>query len=201
MGFMTFLAGATLTAAQVNDYLMEQAFIGCTSGTRPSSPQEGMIIFETDTDRVYIYSGSTWVQLGGIGAWTAYTPTVGGWSIGNGTLDCAYQKIGRMVTARVSLVAGSTTTYGAALTFTAPVTAVTGAEQWGMGSLFDGSSVTAPCAVRLASAGTSFQVYSLTVPSTPSFVRNDNTAVATTSPWTWGTSDAVRFTMTYESAS
>jgi hypothetical protein len=64
VGFKTWSSGDVLTAADVNDYLMEQAVIACTSGTRPGSPNEGMTIFETDTDRLLIYSGSAWVRLG-----------------------------------------------------------------------------------------------------------------------------------------
>jgi hypothetical protein len=33
----------------------------CTSSTRPTAPYEGQMIFETDTDRMYIWNGSTWV--------------------------------------------------------------------------------------------------------------------------------------------
>lgn len=33
----------------------------CTSSTRPASPYEGQAIFETDTDRMLIWNGSTWV--------------------------------------------------------------------------------------------------------------------------------------------
>lgn len=66
MGFKTWASGDVLTAADTNDYLMEQAVIACTSGTRPGSPNEGMTIFETDTDRLLIYSGSAWVRMGAI---------------------------------------------------------------------------------------------------------------------------------------
>ena len=33
----------------------------CTSGTRPTAPYEGQMIFETDTDRMYVWNGSAWV--------------------------------------------------------------------------------------------------------------------------------------------
>ena len=33
----------------------------CTSSTRPASPFEGQAIFETDTDRMLIWNGTTWV--------------------------------------------------------------------------------------------------------------------------------------------
>lgn len=59
MAFKTFVAGATLTAAEVNTYLAKQAVIVCTSSTRPSSPPEGMTIYETDTDKMLIYTTAT----------------------------------------------------------------------------------------------------------------------------------------------
>lgn len=64
MAFKTFTAGSVLTAADVNDYLMKQTVIVCTSGTRPGSPNEGMTIFETDTDRLQVYDGSAWSEIG-----------------------------------------------------------------------------------------------------------------------------------------
>ena len=63
MAFKTFADAATLPAADLNTYLMKQAVIVCTSGTRPSSPVEGMTIYETDTDSLKIYTTATttWV--------------------------------------------------------------------------------------------------------------------------------------------
>ena len=37
----------------------------CTSSTRPASPYEGQMIYETDTDLTYIYGGSAWQQVSG----------------------------------------------------------------------------------------------------------------------------------------
>jgi hypothetical protein len=58
--------GSTLTAAHMLSNIYNQVIAQVTSGTRPSSPAEGQAIYETDTDRVYIYSGSAWVQFGAI---------------------------------------------------------------------------------------------------------------------------------------
>ena len=33
----------------------------CTSSTRPASPYEGQVIYETDTDRVLVWNASAWV--------------------------------------------------------------------------------------------------------------------------------------------
>lgn len=35
----------------------------CTSTTRPTTPYEGQSIYETDTDRIYIWKGSSWVEV------------------------------------------------------------------------------------------------------------------------------------------
>lgn len=34
----------------------------CTSTTRPSGPYNGQLIYETDTKKVYIYNGTSWVE-------------------------------------------------------------------------------------------------------------------------------------------
>jgi len=56
VGFEDFVDGNALSASQL-DNLMTQGTIKCTSGTRPSAPSEGTFIYETDTDRVYVYNG------------------------------------------------------------------------------------------------------------------------------------------------
>ena len=35
----------------------------CTSSTRPTAPYEGQMIYETDTDNMYVWSGTAWVLL------------------------------------------------------------------------------------------------------------------------------------------
>lgn len=35
----------------------------CTSATRPASPFDGQVIYETDTDKTLVYNGSGWVFL------------------------------------------------------------------------------------------------------------------------------------------
>lgn len=57
----TWTAGEVLTAANLNDYLMNQAVIVCASSAdRPSSPIEGMLIYESDVNRFMYYTGSSW---------------------------------------------------------------------------------------------------------------------------------------------
>ena len=35
----------------------------CTSTTRPASPFDGQVIYETDTDRAMVWNGTSWVVL------------------------------------------------------------------------------------------------------------------------------------------
>ena len=35
----------------------------CTSSTRPASPYDGQVIYETDTDKTLVWNGSAWVYL------------------------------------------------------------------------------------------------------------------------------------------
>jgi hypothetical protein len=62
MAFKTFTAGV-LTSSDVNTFLMKQAVITCTAATRPASPNEGMLIYETDTNVFSSYNGSAWVDV------------------------------------------------------------------------------------------------------------------------------------------
>lgn len=85
-----------------------------TAGTRPTlGLYAGMLIYETDTLELRMYNGSEWVKVGGTGAWTAYTPTWSG-TIGNGTLNGTWMRIGRTIHWRANVLWGSTTSHAAA---------------------------------------------------------------------------------------
>jgi hypothetical protein len=81
VAFKTFTAGAVLTASDVNTYLAKQAVVVCTSTTRPASPPEGMVIYETDTDKMLTYVSATtgWVPPWS-NPWGVVTATSGGTS-------------------------------------------------------------------------------------------------------------------------
>lgn len=89
MGFKLWASGELLTSADVNAYLMKQTIISCTSGTRPSSPQDGMYIYETDTRyyRSYNSTLATWIVMGSNGPLSstpALTSSGGGVGMGSG---------------------------------------------------------------------------------------------------------------------
>jgi len=66
-GRKTFVAGAVLTAVDVNDYLMDQVVATfATSASRASAiaaPTEGMVTFLTDSNSLEQYDGAGWVSV------------------------------------------------------------------------------------------------------------------------------------------
>jgi hypothetical protein len=195
-GFKTFASGDILTAADVNDFLMKQSVITCESTTRPASPVEGMVVYETDLDVFSVYSGSAWVRYGNLGAWTPYTPT---WTatttnptIGNGTLTGAYAKFGRSVDVRIRITVGSTTTVGSGVYFVGLPVAASANVQTMTAVFYDASAGFWYSYIAYIDAGASIQL-----------IRGDGTTAqwAHDAPVTPATGDALIVTGTYEASS
>jgi hypothetical protein len=105
-GIKTFTSGAVLTAADVNNYLMKQAVVTCTSGTRPASPTTGQPIFETDTNLIRVWNGSVWYCPASpdytdfSGSVVFYSNANSGTAISGGSVSvdsCKYQKVNTRV--------------------------------------------------------------------------------------------------------
>ena len=84
-GFKVFAVGEVLTAADVNDYLMEQSisiFADATArDAQITSPIEGMFCYLADTNELQFYNGSAWAGYIGEGDITGVTA---GTNIGGG---------------------------------------------------------------------------------------------------------------------
>jgi len=125
------------------------------------------------------------------GNWTTWTPTIGNISIGNGTVTARTSQLGNTVFFSLKITFGSTTTISGSPNFTLPVTA--------------NSIATFPCylldtgvAAYLANAycpsGTT--VYLDLVDTTSS--RALLTSFSSTSPFTWGNTDVISISGSYE---
>ena len=86
----------------------------CTSTTRPSSPYDGQVIYETDTDATKVWNGASWVDLYTVSSatWTSFTPTWSNLTVGNGTVTAAYTTFGKTCTFYVVFTHGSTSSVG-----------------------------------------------------------------------------------------
>lgn len=201
MAFKTFAPGV-LTSSDVNTFLMQQAVITCTSSTRPSSPIEGMTIYETDNDRAMIYDGSNWVDFArrASNAWTSWTPTLSGtgWAVGNGTIEGYYTQIGLYVVGWARWTTGSTSTYGSDFGFDAPVAmSQNSAAPVGIGRFVDDSG----------NASFQFHYYASGSAMRANVVTHNNaynyttaTIASSTVPVTWQTDDRVGINFAYRAA-
>jgi hypothetical protein len=70
MSFKVFEQNAILTAAQVNEFLMEQAVmrfddlpsLNAAFSSEGASPAQGMVCVLAD-NRIYVYTGASWVPF------------------------------------------------------------------------------------------------------------------------------------------
>ena len=142
MPFKVF-TNTTLTSADVNDYLMEQAVIQATSTTRPSSPHEGMLVAETDTNRFSAYSGTAWVPMGSWGAFTSTTPNlVQSSGVAKTVNHAVHVQLGKLVVYffRMTVNTGSFGVASNPVTVTLPVTAARADMTVGVGGIYDSSA-------------------------------------------------------------
>jgi len=154
----------------------------------------------TATERMRIDSNGLITGTGtSLGAWTAYTPTLGGtgWAIGNASIGvAAYVQIGKIVHVRVRIAAGSTTTFGAgAVTVSLPV-AIN--STWHEASTFTGSVRDFSAAQRYLITGVALSTTDVTLrfPGTSGL----QTDVTSTAPFSWAQDDVIILTGTYQAA-
>jgi len=194
MAFKTFAPGV-LTSSDVNTFLMRQAVIVATSSTRPASPNEGMMIYETDTDLFAFYTGAAWEYVGGA---TAFTPTItsAGWAIGNGVVSGSFGQLGKYVFGRYSITFGSTSTFGAAaLDVALPTAAVNSSlETLGVG-LFEDISSGSGFQLNIQRSGTNFRNNLYTHNNV--FNYTTSTALTSTVPVTISGTDADRLGVSF----
>lgn len=125
--------------------------------------------------------------------WTAYTPTLSNWTLGNGTLTGFYLQAGKLVIGKVFLTLGSTTTPSGNLVISLPVAKLTEAGQ------------TTPLHGNALAFDTSGSATNIVFPahSTTTAMRFYTAAaglVTATVPWTWANGDQLNADFMYEAA-
>jgi hypothetical protein len=143
----------------------------------------------------------TAAQLNSIGDWTAYTPTWGGLSVGNGTVDFDYAEVNGIVLVSGRLVWGSTTAITGNVSVSVPVTAANN-QKLANGAHFryvDASSANYFVGAGRALSTTAIYLYSYYADSTTvKLVDISDGTKPFADPWT--TSDIIIMWCAYEAA-
>lgn len=132
------------------------------------------------------------------GAWTSYTPTLTGFTPGNGTASGAYLRVGKLVIFRAKFVFGSTSAGASATPFlTLPVTAATAEYGGFLSGVFYNTSGSQTYLAVCRRAGTTSSV-GFSIPGTSGVA----TAPTATTPFgeAWATGDIIEVSGTYEAA-
>ena len=139
-------------------------------------------------------------------AWDTYTPTLANTTLGNGTVVGKYIKIGRFVQFYASFRLGTTSAVGTAPTVTLPVTASATAFDAGSGSVrigissFEDNAISSHEGFTLIAATTASATVAVPIVITTGGTYASTSAITALIPFTWGTSDVLRITGSYESA-
>lgn len=209
LGFKDFQAGAVLTAADVNGYLMQGILVFATTAARDAaitSPQEGQFAYITADDTVYYYTGSAWaVSAMDNTAYTAYTPTfrAGSWTAGNGTFRTRYKTIGKFVHFYGSFEFGSTSAVGTGtFAIILPVNAVTtvNPEVYQIANWRDTSATMDVFGYSRIQSATEMFCYYAESSAIPATVYSDVWTTTSAPPFTFATGDFVSWNMVYERA-
>ena len=157
----------------------------------------------SNTERMRIASDGLITGTGpSLGAWTAWTPTFTGFTVGNATLDFAYSKIGKTVHLRGSMIFGSTSAIPGPLDLTLPLSLSSGykfIQNIGRVTVYDvGGDVYFGDMVKISGGTGGNIVRCLLNLALGTTVANQE--IAATTPMTWVTGDALFINGTFESA-
>jgi len=148
-------------------------------------------------DRIYAADANLYLTHTG-GAWNSYTPAFVGLTVGNGALTGKWYRSGRLITFKVRLAFGTSTTITAAVSASLPTAYADGTEVESFsGLMFDSSVNLRFQAMTFALTTTTFGIRALAL-SGGHLAQVDLSA---TVPFTWATGDALTVSGTYEAAS
>lgn len=181
----------------VNRTKMSQAGVGSIGIVMPASVG-AMVLEVNDTERLRIDADGLITGTGtSLGAWTAYTPTLGGtgWAIGDGTVAGYYCQIGKIVHFQATITFGASSTYGA------------GEPAISLPVSKHGHAPNGQLRAHLVdmSAGALYTASSVWLSSTTAAARTTGTngllaAISSTAPFTWAVGDSIALIGMFEAA-
>jgi hypothetical protein len=192
-----FEAFSRLDASDVNTFLMNQSVMTfadtAARGSAIDTAVDGMTTYLEDTNTYEGYDGSAWRQVVSIGAWTSYTPTLAGITLGNGTMSARYALIGKTMHLRFDFTLGSTSAITGQARFSLPSGITTPfplAEPVGVGNALIGSNFS-----LIVTVNTTSQLTARIQRADATYLVSENTTSTTPGTWTTGSKLSARATM------
>lgn len=189
-GYFDFVAGAVLTAQQIEDVELQAVLRFASAAARDSALSgvltEGLMAYLKDVNTLTIYTGSAWSTIGPVhGAGTSWTPALTATSVnptlGSGSVQTgSYFRLGRLIVAlgRIKFGASGTAAGSGTYEISMPVTGlgtsamVFGGVRWTISSGSSGGT-----GVLIASSSTKMNVGvsgSANLLTTTTFAANDD---------------------------
>lgn len=126
-------------------------------------------------------------------AWSSWTPTTSGITIGNGTLVAKYTKLGKTVNFNLKFVFGSTSAITGTPVFSPPVVAAD--THNALQAIVEDSGTALLCAIATLVAG---NIYVYAAGAATSYVSQTN--MSATVPMTWAAGDVLYINGTYQAS-
>lgn len=180
--------GSVFTSSFYNTNIREQVIATVTSSTRPSHA-EGRVIYETDTGKFMVSNGTGWRLFGG-SDWEDFTPNWTNLSVGNGTNTGNYRYVQGGMWFSASIEFGSTTSISGSVAVTVPNSeTISTAGGWSVGMVLGQADFN-------DATGSDYVGAAIFSSTTTVGFRHHNagilTALSSSVPFTWATSDKLR---------
>ena len=136
-----------------------------------------------------------------LGTYTAYTPTLAGITIGNGTITASYCRVNDFMHVVCQITFGSTTAVTGICSIYLPVNLGTVFQNLPLGTvlMWDNSGSAARVGVAFQSGGTTDRAFLAVSDASGAYLGN-NFFLSATVPFTWATSDAIGINIYYRAA-
>jgi hypothetical protein len=200
VAYKVFTNGSTLQASELNENLMQQSIATFSNEAARTaaitSPIEGQTTYLRDFDRYDSWSGSAWLPIVSSGAYTSYTPTITGITLGNGVLTSAFTRIGKTTFGHITFTLGSTSAVTGVPVFSLPTTRKS-TSFFNVAILLNDSGTGSFPGLARVDLNT-MRIFALGVATAPGVVGINT--ISSTNPFTWTTNDSITISFNYEEA-
>lgn len=125
-------------------------------------------------------------------AWTTWSPTYSGVTVGNGTTEAYYRKYGKTVTVAYGFTLGSTSAITGDIQISLPSSSASAPGEQALNVFFNDFAVSSYPGVAIINASTMY-VRAINASGTYAALATASSTI----PFTWGTGDQIRVTGTY----